>query len=489
MKKQFLIIAMFPLICFSQNEIDALRYSTTFFSGTARYNAMAGAFGALGGDVSTLSTNPAGIGIYRSSEFVFTPQFSNNMSSASYQNLTTDDINFKMNFANVGFVATHNNGKEEGWITTSFGLAYNKLADFNNYTKIEGINNSSSMTDYFAALANGKKYGNLDYFREGLAWDAYIIDPANPDTTSYKSAFSKYGLKQSKSISRKGSIGEYVIALGGNYSNKLYMGGTVGIQTVRYVENSFYEEKDVNDSIPNFNNFEYKNDLKTTGSGFNFKFGMIFRPVDMVRIGIAIHSPTFYNLHDEYSSSIKSSYSDALHGDGSINKSPEGAYDYQLTSPFKAIGSIGLVFGKVGLLGVEYEFVDYTTARLRANDYFFGSENNSIETEYTQTGNIKIGGEIKYGALSFRAGYGLYGSPYRAGHINENAITSSYNAGFGIKSNDFYFDMAFNYTTSSEKYFLYDPYVINIPSVDVNNSNIKVLVTFGFKFWFFFHIV
>lgn len=483
MKKNILIlVALFPIICYSQNEVDALRYSKNFFNGTARYNSMAGAFGALGGDISTLSTNPAGLGVYRTSEFVFTPQFSNNMSSASYMNKTTDDFNFKMNFANVGFVATHNSGREEGWITTSFGLAYNKLADFNNYTKINGVNDSSSMTDYFAAIANGKNYSNLDYFKEGLAWDAFLIDPANADTTLYKSALSKYGVTQSKNIGTKGGMGEYLIALAGNFSNKLYIGGSIGIQTIRYVENTNYLETDPNDSIPLFNNFNYISDLKTTGSGFNFKFGMIMRPTDWIRIGGAIHSPTFYNLHDEYSSSIKSSFSDALHGDGKTINSLAGTYDYQLTSPFRAIGSLGFVFGKFAILGIEYEFVDYTTARLRANDYPFDTENNSIATEYTATGNIKIGGEIKYGPMSFRAGYGLYGSPYTSGHVNEGATYSSYNAGFGIRNNDFYFDMAFNYTVSSEKYYLYDPYVVNIPAVDIKNSNIKALATFGFKF-------
>lgn len=471
-----------PLISFSQNEIDALRYSKTMFSGSARYNAMAGAFGALGGDISTFSTNPAGIGIYKSSEFVFTPQFSNNMSSSTYQNSVADDINFKVNFANAGFVATHVSGRSEGWFTTSFGIAYNNIAEFNNYTKIEGINNNNSMTDYFAEIAKGKKYQNLDYFKEGLAWDSYLIDPANSDTTAYKSALNKYGMKQSKSISHKGGIGEYVITLGGDFNDKLYMGGNISIQTVRFVENSLYQEVDVYDSIANFESFEYKNDLKTTGTGFNLKYGMIYRPIDMLRIGMAIHSPTFYNLHDEYKSTMQSSFTDASHGDGSVNKSPDGSYDYQLTSPFKAIGSLGVIFGKAGLLGIECEFIDYSTARLRANDYFFGDENNAIETGLTQTVNIKVGGEIKYDMLSFRLGYALYGSPYQSGQINEKAYTTSYNAGFGIKNENFYFDMAFNYLANEEYYYLYEPNVVTVPPAKVSNTNFKVMATFGFRF-------
>ncbi|MBI5540785.1 MAG: hypothetical protein HY951_12045 [Bacteroidia bacterium] len=483
MKKLVLIIgALLPIFCAAQNEVDALRYSQNFNSGTARYNAMGGAFGALGGDFSSLSTNPAGLGIYRSSEFMFTPQFSYNSSSTKYTDIALDDYKFRMNFANVGFVATHVSGREEGWVTTSFAVGYNRLADFNHFVKIEGQNNSSSMTDYFAALAKDKDSETMNYFNEGLAWDAYLIDPTTPGATTYKSALPRYGEIQRKDINTKGGMGEYVISLAGNYSNKLYMGGTLGIQTIRYVENSFYSETDPHDSIPSFNKFDFQNDLKTTGAGFNFKFGLIYRPADWIRIGGAIHSPTFFNMHDEYNSSIQSSFSDTLHGTGEKVNSTQGTYDYELTTPFRAIGSLGFVISKFAIIGVEYEYIDYTTARLRADDYPFNTENNTIENAYTATGNIKVGAEFKNGPFSLRGGYCLYGSPYRSGQINENAIHSSYNAGFGIRNDDFYFDMAFTYLQGEEKYFLYDQSIVSVPPANIKNTNVGVMATFGFKF-------
>ena len=247
MKKLILIFSvLLPFICAAQNEVDALRYSQNLFGGTARYHAMSGAFGALGGDFSSLSTNPAGLGVYRSSEFMFTPQFSYNTSSTTYMNGTLDDYKFRMNFSNVGFVATHVSGREEGWVTTSFAAGYNRLADFNHFIKIEGQNNSSSMTDYFAKLAKGSKFNSNDnlYDNEEMgAWWCYLINPANIDSTSYKSSLVNYGETQTKDINTKGGMGEYVISLAGNYSNKLYIGGTLGIQSVRYVENSFYATK------------------------------------------------------------------------------------------------------------------------------------------------------------------------------------------------------------------------------------------------------
>jgi hypothetical protein len=481
MKKSILILSiLFPMFCVAQNEVDALRYSQNFFTGTARSVAMGGAFGALGGDFSTINTNPAGLGIYRSSEFMFTPTFSYNTTSSTYLDGTLDDYKFRMNFSNLGFVGTHVSGKDEGWVTTNFGLGYNRLADFNRYVKIEGVNDSSSMTDYFAQLANGTLYSNLSDVGSDVsfAWDSYLIDPANTDSNMYKSAFSQYGEVQTKDINTKGGMGEYVFSLAGNYSNKLYIGGSIGIQSVRYIEHSDYTESDPKDSINAFESFNYQNDLKTTGAGFNFKLGIIFRPVDWIRIGGAIHTPTFFNLHDEYSSSLKSTFSDNLHGSGNKYETPLTTYDYQLTTPFRAIGSLGFIIGKFALIGVEYEYIDYSNARLRADDYFFRLENNTIQTAYTSTGNIKVGAEIKSGPLSIRGGYGLYGSPFRSGYANENSTRSAYTAGFGIRDDDFFFDMAFSYSVQDEKYFLYDP----APAVNIKTSYMSALATFGFKF-------
>ena len=468
------------MFCVAQNEVDALRYSQNFYSGSARYSAMGNAFGALGGDFSAILSNPAGLGVYRSSEFMFTPMFSYNTASSSYMKQTNDDNSFKMKFANMGFVATHKSGREEGWVTTSFALGYNRIADFGRNIKIQGKNDNGSMTDYFANLAAGTRPDGLyDVWNDvGMAWDCYLIDPNNSDTTAYRSSLANYGETQTKIMNMSGGMGEYVIALGGNYSNKLYMGGSMGIQSVRYVENSVYTETDPDKLISAFDNFSYTNNLKTTGAGFNFKFGLLFRPVEWLRVGGAIHSPTFLNLHDEYSTALESKFGDSLniHEKYSYN----GTYDYQLTTPFKAIGSLGFIIGKVALIGLEYEYIDYSVARLRADDYPFSTENNAIQTAYTSTGNIKVGAEFKNGPLSVRGGYGLYGSPFLAGTPNANATRTAYSAGFGIRNDDFYFDMAFTYNTMKEKYFMYDMPVED--ASDITSTYFGMLATFGFKF-------
>ena len=481
MKKLIAILSiLIPIISIAQNEVDALRYSQNFYNGSARYTSMGNSLGALGGDFSVLSSNPAGLGVYRSSEFVFTPMFSYNSTSSSYQNKTNDDNNFRMKFSNIGLVATHNSGREEGWITTTFALGYNRIADFNRNVYIEGQNDKNSMTNYFAQLADGTKPNGLyDVWTDvGMAWDSYLFDPANSDSTAYVSSFANYGETQTKILNMSGGMGEYVMALAGNYSNKLYMGGSFGIQSVRYIEIGDYSEKDPQKLIDNFDNFRYTNNLKTTGAGVNFKFGLIFRPVDWIRIGGAIHSPTFFNLHDEYGSSMDSKF-DSIDTD---KYSYSGSYDYQLTTPFKAVGSLGFIIGKQAIIGAEYEFVDYTVARLRADDYPFSTENNIIQTAYTATGNLRIGAEFKSGPLSIRGGYGFYGSPFRSDLPNANATRTAYTAGFGIRNDDFYFDMAFTYNMQKEKYFIYDNSVIDVPAADITSTYFGMLATFGFKF-------
>ena len=491
--KKIVSIVILTVVCtmgFAQNEDDALRYSRNLFSGTSRFVSMGGAFGALGGDFGSISTNPAGLGIYRKSEFVFTPSFSFHNTSSTYGGNTLDDIKYRMNFENMGMVMTYCNDNEEGWVSAAFTFGYNRLNDYTRSRIMEGKNDKSSITDYFAALAYGVTPEELvdDFgpyrFCEGLAWDSYLIDP-KPGSTNYEyiSAFdSTYGEKQTKSIDTKGGLGEYVIGLGGNYSNRVYIGGSVGIQNVRYVENVEYIESDKEDVINSFNKLIVSQNLKTTGSGFNFKFGTIVRVNDWVRVGGAIHTPTFFNLHDEYSSSMVSSFSDTLHGDGKRIESPLGTFDYELTTPFRAIGSLGFVLGKAGMIGIDYEFVDYTVARLRSSDYMFRIENNTIETAYMAVGNIRAGGEYRFGPFALRAGFGYYPSPYKSGQANDGSHTLVYSGGFGIRDDNFYFDMGLRVLNYEEKYFMYDPSLAPIDPVTIKNFSYSIVSSLGFKF-------
>jgi len=474
-----LIIALLAIsaVTFAQNQVDALRYSQNFYGGTARYMGMGGAFGALGGDFSCLSFNPAGIGIYRSSEMTITPTLYFGKTKAGYLGQTISDFKYNFNLNNFGIVISYTeDGDGYGWKGVNLGFGYNRLNNFHNNVLLEGVNNNSSMADYFLNNANGTNYDELSPFSTGLAWYTYVIDTFPGSTNQYSSAVSSYGQTQRKTIHTEGSIGEYVIALGANYSHKLYLGATIGIQDIYYEENSVYTETANTDTIGDFTSFDFQQHLQTAGTGFNFKIGMLYRPVNWARIGAAVHTPTFISLEDNYYNSMSS----VIFDQNFDHESPKGIYNYDLTTPLRVMGSMAFIFKKYALLSVDYEFVDYTTARLRANDYSFILENEATQTMYTATGNIRAGLELRNGPFSVRGGYGFYGSPYTSSEANSNANYSTISGGFGIKDKGFFIDIAYVYSTMSENYYLYDH--ADIEPVTFDKSASRIMTTIGIKF-------
>jgi hypothetical protein len=485
--KLIAIIIAITTVAYAQNEVDALRYSQNYHGGTARFVSMGGAYVALGGDPSALSYNPAGLGVYRTSEFTMTPTFYLNSASSKFMSGSTMDNNPNFNINNMAIVGSALTGNDEGWISANFGFAYNKSNNFHRNVLIQGQNNNSSITDYFAASADGYSYDQLNSFNEWLAWETYLIDPdtalsANPNV-NYISSLDGRGETQTKQLDQSGSIGEYAFSMGFNYDHKVYFGGTIGIQSIRYKEGSIYLEEDKDDLISNFNSLEYTSNLSTRGTGFNFKFGLIYRPVDWMRIGGAVHTPTFISLVDEYSSSMNSSFSDTSYA----AESPNGRYRYNLTTPFKAMGGIAFVIKKVAILSVDYEFVDYSSARLRDEKsdgeiYGFVEENNSINNHYTYAGNIRAGLEYRIGPFSIRGGYAMYPSPYNPSEVDNDGMLTTFSGGFGIRDKNFFFDLAYVHSMMNENYYLYSPDVYNIDPANIDYTTSKVLATIGVKF-------
>ncbi len=465
----------------AQNDIDALRYSQITFGGTARFSSMAGSMGALGGDISTLTFNPAGIGIFRKSELSITPSIFSQTTSSTYNNTNSTDRKINLNLGNIGLVTTfdltNNKNNTTGWQSLNFGFGYNRTNNFQNNISIAGNNKTSSLLDTYVAAANGHTNANFDGFSTGLAWKTYLINPNTaPDTLNYNHVLKNYGELQQKSVQTSGSMGETAISFGGNYKNKVYVGATLGIVDVRYNEQSVYQESDEKDSIKNFKSFMYTQNLTTRGTGVNFKFGMIVKATDWLRIGAAVHTPTVIHLSDAYNSSMKSNLDNGITYDA---KSPDGSFNYTITTPFRVLGSLGFVVNKNALLNAEYEYVDYTNMQLNSHPNVFSDVNNTIHSKYTSTGNVRVGGEIRFDPLVFRAGYALYGSPFKDGP-NSNANRTSYTAGIGFRENNYFIDFAYVFTKYTAYDYLYDPLLVNSVKNDFHNSSF--MLTLGVKF-------
>lgn len=485
MKKYTLIVSMALLCIFSataQNDIDAMRYSQLTFGGTARFASMAGSMGALGGDISTLSFNPAGIAIFKKTELSITPSIFSQTTSSTYNGMNSSNSKLNFNLGNIGVVATFDVDQKKnpgGWVSGNFGFGYNRTNNFHNNVSIVGDNKKSSLLDTYVADANGHDYTQFDQFSTGLAWQAWLINPVDTSgSLIYNHVIPNYGEKQKKSSTTTGSMGETVISFGGNYKNKVFVGGTLGIVHEGYHEKTTYEEIDEKDTIANFKSFKFTQDLTTRGSGVNFKFGVIVKPTDWLRIGAAIHTPTSLSLKDTYTNHMSSDLDGGVHYD---TVSPQGSYDYRLTTPFRAIGSIGFIVKKIALLNVDYEYVNYSTAQLHSmptEEDVFTDVNTAIRAKYTATGNIRAGAEIRFDPFAFRFGYALYGSPFKEGE-NKNASRSSYTAGIGYRQNNYFLDFAYVLTKYKEFNYLYD----SAPtSVENKYKNSSFMLTMGVRF-------
>lgn len=484
-----IVILAMGVVCFvqsqAQNEVDALRYSQTTFGGTARYNGMAGAFGALGGDFSTLSTNPAGIAVYRKSEISFTPSLYNQTTNSTFNGKSSSDSKLNFNLGNIGIVGTFNTQKEEGqagWASFSFGFGYNRMANFHNRMVMEGPNsNNNSLVDIYLQNANGNSVNDLDQYAEGLAYNTAVID------SGVGGYFSNvpFKLNQRKTVETTGSMGETVLTFGGNYDNKLYLGGTVGFERLRYTENSTYSESAVEkDTVYGFESFRLNQQVTTSGSGINIKLGAIYRATDWMRLGVAFHSPTAYTMHDEYVYTMSSTYSNnSSYAPGEHSaSSPNGTYDYSLVSPARVIGSVGFIVAQRGLIGIDYEYVDYTSARFSSTDGSFSDVNDQVKKKYSSAGNLRIGGEWKVAEpISLRAGYAAYGSPYKGG-VNIDAGRTSYTFGIGLREKNYFIDLAYVLTQYKENYYFYDPTHVTLTPVTNSFNATSIMATFGLKF-------
>ncbi|WP_093919525.1 OmpP1/FadL family transporter [Sunxiuqinia elliptica] len=492
---QYMVVALLLLgsTAMGQNLVDGLRYSDYRIKGTARSAAMGNAFGALGGDFTSASINPAGLGVYRSSEFVVTPSFGKTDVDATYLGQTTNDSKYNIGLPNVGYVATLKNNSGGSVVGLSFGVGYNRLNNYNMKRMISASNATSSMLDEFALNADGYLVDQLDPYYEQLAADTKLIytEDDGPEGIyrhdmqkfPYTDDLTNYEHDQRKSFSQKGAIDEFLLSFAANFNHKFYLGATVGIHDVNFKENTSLSEYG-NAQIPIFNNYSFNTYLNTTGTGFNFKIGAIYKPVDALRLGVALHTPTFYNLHDAFDNAM---FSDIDFGEKNYSAySPLGDYDYDLTTPMKAIFSAAYVIGKSAIISVDYEYVDYSTIKLSdgGNGYDFFDENQEIKNAYRSVGNLHLGAEYRVNSLfSLRAGYEHFPSPINAEYQSadgrtDDAVASTISAGLGFRQGGFFMDAAYKHGFDRNYAEVYSG--SDLAQYEITKD--QLLLTIGFRF-------
>lgn len=467
----------------AQNEIDALRYSYLTGGGTARYMGLAGAYGAVGADLSAVSTNPAGLGRYSKSEFIFTPGYQLGSSNSTYNGTKTFNGKNNLNLTNIGFVSTKVNEKPHlnTWKAVQFSITYNKLQNFHTQASIKG-DSESSLTHAVANYANGYSYDdniNGDPFYSGLFLDGELIYEDTPNT--YLS-FVETKVTQNKEIIKSGQVGETALSLSGNYDDFIYIGGTIGIDKINYKERNIHIENILNQDESLIKDFTYREELDVLGRGFNLKLGTIFLPADWLRIGVAYHSPTFFSMSEEYKTSLNSN--DTIYPETFKVSSPINNFSYKIKTPSKILLSSMVVIKKKGFVSIDYEMSKPQDALLKNSKNKtedFKYENEAIKIIYRQVNVLRIGSEWKLSNnYVARIGYALQSSPLKKENVNYNNTRKTFSLGMGFRQKNFYLDVAFANTSWREDHYLYDPSLVDATKIEYYQN--QLLTTFGFKF-------
>ncbi len=482
--------------------LDAMRYSRTEFGGGTRYRSIAGAATALGADMGAMSTNPAGIGVYRKSEASVTGGFGSAVTNTDYLNESINDSRINLNISNVGFVSSNIYNQTSGYMGGNWGFSFNRINNFQDRFSYDAINDQNNVGDFFVDITNGipvsvlsneiNNDGNPTTL-EALAYYGFLTNEdtmAGPDPDTYFTFYEGEPVKQQETVVRKGAQYSWDLAYGGNYNNKLFFGVSLAFQTFRFVEEKVLRETLVDENSNDIQGVEFEEYYKANALGFNAKFGLIYKVNDFIRLGGSIHSPTFYRITDEYQATIRTTYNNFEYPTGSgnvlTNVEEEGVpytFTWNLTTPFRANGGISLFFGKAGFVSADLEYVPYKGSKLSDPGDFatFSGDNKTIDNIYRSTLNLRLGSEWRYGALRFRGGFALYGDPVnRVDETNRNKFF--FTGGCGLRKEDIFVDLGIIYSTEKSAYLPYDSQNVVAPTADVRHNYLNLVLTFGTVF-------
>ena len=540
-----LMLCGLPLMINAQDAFDVLQMSQTELRGTSRFMSMAGAFGALGGDLSTLTQNPAGIGVYRNSDLGITMSLDLNSTKSGVDKMNQT----KFNVNNVGYVGAIRLDSEVV-PNLNFGITYNRLQSFNRHYVGGVADIPTSMSNFIAdefvnvpgyVIGDLTRTSNFNPYFDGYApWAAvttYDMPTANGsagiiNANSYEGSGGYYlqGLYGGGTygnafyeVDERGHADEFNIAFGGNFAHKLYWGLDFGILDLDYKSFQAYDEElenpyimvDDNDmlhtdisNVGTSADWGLYNYLHSEGTGVNFKFGLIWRPTQALRIGAAFHTPTFYDMKDTYY--VEADMKAYIDGNAiyHANKGSNDGYDYSssytLSTPWHFMGSVAGVIGTSGIVSLDYECVANESMRIgddRGNNYPDVTEN--VKYYFKPSHIIRLGGEYRVNPnWSLRAGYSIKTTQVEKGvdNYDYNIATVGTNpayqydnnvhnitCGVGYRHKAFYADMAFVHKIRQSVYNAFSPINDNLGyepnvSADVTDHNNRVSLTVGMRF-------
>ncbi|MCO5279438.1 MAG: hypothetical protein M9931_00095 [Chitinophagales bacterium] len=496
MNKKFLFLLIGSLVwvadIFSQvYDADALKYSYRQTGGTARSMGVAGAFGSVGADLSSTLQNPAGIALFRASEMSLGVGIHVSSTNSSFleQQRSGDKTNFSFNYG--GFVVA-GAIKQKGKVSFSssnlkfvnFALTYNRISNFNRTVNYDGFNKHNVYADSWLKELNGLNGTVPDYSNASTA----AVLAYNNQSVFFDSVSNQYitymrpPLAQSGSIKESGALDEVNLALGFNINEKVFFAFDAGIPFLSYSAVNEFREKDAADSIVYFDNYTFNQQYRSSGVGFNAKFGLIVRPVAWYRGGIAFQTPTWFRLDENYYASFTENYNSQVY-----SKDADFApFRYNLTQPMQGTVSNSFYFKQYGFISVDYEFQNYGAIKHKFPNY--DAMSNSINTisknKYGFAHTVRVGVEGSVNWFRIRAGYAWQSTPFKIGvgaaGYNEQRNTIAF--GLGYRGKKFFADLGYQllmYNTYSQPYQSNDGFE---PAVRTKNQLHNILLTVGWRF-------
>lgn len=503
-KKIIMILAITGIAkigAFAQYTGDALRFSQTNYGTTARLNGMGNAQIGVGGDLSSIGGNPAGLGLFTKSEFSFTPEFNGSDINANYLGKNTSTNTSQLNLNQLGvvfYVPTYKQKGQDtkkGVISAVFGLGYVRNNNYSMESNYNGTNGITSITDYFAQIAGNTLPNKLsEGSLEQMAYNNYLISYDDVAGNYYPETFVNQNLnefnKQRSNSIKSGSVSEFNFAGALNIGNQIYIGANLGLVNIKYTSDAQFEESGklhIADQPVNSTK-DYKllfNQNQTTkGSGANGRLGIIFRPDKNFRLGATLQTPTWFLIED--------SYTEGLDNRGTTNGNNSNItydFNYNLRTPLKGSLGASYIINNQAIITADLDYIDYSTLKFSANDSYASeydiqvikNNNTEVRQNYRNAINYRVGGEYKINKISLRAGYGLNGSPYKTdndGFFN----TKIYSTGLGYRVNQYFLDLAYQRIEGNNTF---SPYTLsngNEPVADIKNTRNNVFLTFGLRF-------
>ncbi|MFZ4056786.1 MAG: OmpP1/FadL family transporter [Ferruginibacter sp.] len=513
--KRYLPLAftLLSLSAVAQVPEDALRYSYFTQNGTARNLAIGGAMGSLGGDISSTFINPAGLGNYKTGEFVFTPGFFLNNNRFNYRDTKNQNRQNAFGLGPIGLVfgsVDRYNIKH----SRAFSLAFTQTANFKNTLKYSGYNNNSSFAEQFSEeISNSGEsidgiLGNSQYaYGSAPALYTYLVDTFRVGNDLNLKAMPEFvlaegkALLQEKTVRTKGGIYELAIGYASNKNDKLMFGGSLGIPFIHYNNNTEFKESDTSSNVNNnFKYLKYVDDFSTTGVGLNAKFGLIYRPKEYIRLGVAVHTPTYYfTVKDERKTTLNTD-TEGYNGVSSITSDyftngQSGLSKYTMLTPWKVLISGSYVFREVENVRRQKAFItaDIEYIHHRGSSFYSANEaptideknyykalNQVVKGQYKGTFNFKVGGELKFNVWMTRLGFAYYTNPYKDAALKANRMLLS--GGLGYRHQGFFIDLTYVHAFQKDVNF---PYRLQDKSntFAVQKSQVgNIVATLGIKF-------